>query len=384
MQICFKALSCALRPRLIPWLLLAVVVVLYCNSSEKILKPLPVEKNIVLVDRYHYPPCVPEQPMPTAIIVNQERRQYPNCAATEICCINWTSFYQHPSPQPRGDTTQSTSRKDPTSCLRLLLIVIFNFPFFDNIPVIEELYGEVFTKIVYYSDEERSDLGVHGVPINKGFFQHIAVANAMHRYPDYDGYLWIGDDVFLNYAVIFNKMNFSKVWTDQADEAYFCLFANASGYRWEHWSEPMGKAATLEAYDCLPTVYRDRFPERLNCHHCAINNPADVGYIPQRFRKQFLDLAYIFRQVIFEVAVPTLVRVMTDSADDVMTFRHSVYVWGNQENKSAIVRQQWNTKAEFLHPVKFSDPENLNVLIRWQLEGRKMHPTLPDVCGGTT
>ena len=77
--------------------------------------------------------------------------------------------------------------------------------------MIEELYGEVFTKIVYYPHKERSDLGVHGVPINKGFFQHIAVANAMHRYLDYDGYLWIGDDVFLNYAVIFNKMNFSKV-----------------------------------------------------------------------------------------------------------------------------------------------------------------------------
>ena len=100
----------------------------------------------MLVNRYHYPPCVPEQPMPTTLVVNQEQRQYPDCAATEICCINWTSFYQHPSPQPRGDTTQSTSRKDPATCLRLLLIVIFNFPFFDNIPVIEELYGEVFTK----------------------------------------------------------------------------------------------------------------------------------------------------------------------------------------------------------------------------------------------
>ena len=142
------------------------------------------------------------------------------------------------------------------------------------------------------------------------------------------------------------------------------------------------RAATLKAYDCLPTVYRDRFPERLNCHHCAINNPADVGYIPQRFRKQFLDLAYIFRQVIFEVAVPTLVRVMTDSADDVMTFQHCVYVWGSHDNKSAIVRQQWNTNTEFLHPVKFSDSENLNMLISWQFEGRKMHSTLPDVCWG--
>ena len=94
--------------------------------------------------------------------------------------------------------------------------------------MIEKLCGEVFTNIVYYSDVERSDLGVHGVPFNHGVFQHIAVADAMHRYPDYGGYLWIGDDVFLNHALLFNKMNFSKVWVDGVDKAYLCLFADCT------------------------------------------------------------------------------------------------------------------------------------------------------------
>ena len=340
-----------------------------------------VKRQLALkMDYYHYPPCVPEPPSSiTSDLNHQERKHYPDCASPEICCTNWTSFYQPLSSQPRGGNTnfKSESRRKPSSCLRLLLIVNFNSEFFGNIPVIEKLYREVFTKIVYYSDVEHSDLGVHGVPFNHGVFQHIAVADAMHRYPDYDGYLWIGDDVFLNHALLFNKMNFSKVWIDGNDKSYMCLFADASLYGPGHWLRNWGKAATAEAYDCLPNVYRDRFPERLNCHHCATNNAADVGYIPQRYRKQFMELAYVFRHVLFEIAIPTLVRVMTDEADDIMTFRHSVYVWEDPWNKSAIVRQHWNTNVAFMHPVKFSDPENLKMLTPWQMEVRKIYPTLP-------
>ena len=211
----------------------------------------------------------------------------------------------------------------------------------------------------------------------------MAVADAMHRYPDYDGYLWIGDDVFLNHALLFNKMNFSKVWIDVADKAYLCLFADASQYNLGHWWRNWGKAATAEAYACLSTVYKNRFPERLNCHHCAINNAADVGYIPKRYRTQFLELAFVFRHVLFEIAIPTFIRVITDEADDIMTFQHSVYVWENPWNKSAIVRQHWNTNVEFMHPVKFSDPENLKMLIPWQLEVCKIYPSSPiGVCQG--
>ena len=340
---------------------------------------LPAKSKVALVDRYYYAPCVPGPKSNITLDLNhQQRKHYPDCASPEICCTNWTSFYQ-----PHGGNTnvKSESRREPSSCLRLLLIVIFNSEFFENIPVIEKLYGEFFTKIVYYSDVEHSDLGVHGVPFNHGVFQHIAVADAMHRYPDYDGYLWIGDDVFLNHALLFKKMNFSKVWVDGVDKAYLCLFADASQYNLGHWWKTMGKAATAEAYACLPAVYKNRFPERLNCHHCATNNAADVGYIPKRYRAQFLELAFVFRHVFFEIAIPTFVRVITDEADDVMTFQHSVYVWENPWNKSAIVRQHWNTNVEFMHPVKFSDPENLKMLIPWQLEVRKIYPTSPiDVC----
>ena len=345
---------------------------------------LSAKRKLVLADYYHYAPCVPGPPSNVTLDLNhQQRKTYPDCASPESCCTNWTSFYRRLSSQRHGNNTnvKSEARREPSSCLRLLLIVIFNSEFFKNIPVIEKLYGEFFTNIVYYSDVEHSDLGVHGVPSNHGVFQHIAVADAMHRYPDYDGYLWIGDDVFLNHALLFNKMNFSKVWIDGADKAYLCLFADASQYNLGHWLKEMGKVATAEAYACLPNVYRDRFPERLNCHHCATNNAADVGYIPQRYRTQFLELAYVFRHVLFEIAIPTLVRVMTDEADDVMTFQHSVYVWENPWNKSAIVRQHWNTNVEFMHPVKFSDPENLKMLTPWQLEVRTIYPKLPiDVC----
>ena len=410
MSVRFKDLCCASRPQLLLLVVLLVTLVygVLLNRSTRSLSVtkfpgyVPVSKStstssvtsstssvetkLVLVDRYHYAPCVPGQPSNITLDLNHHvRKHYPDCASPEICCTNWTSFYQPLSSQPRGGNTnvKSESRREPSSCLRLLLIVIFNSEFFENIPVIEKLYGEVFTKIVYYSDVEHSDLGVHGVPFNHGVFQHIAVADAMHRYPDYDGYLWIGDDVFLNHAVILNKMNFSKVWIDGADTAYLCLFADASQYNLGHWLRNWGKAATAEAYACLPTVYENRFPERLNCHHCAINNAADVGYIPKRYRTQFLELAFVFRHVLFEIAIPTFVRVMTDEADDVMTFQHSVYVWENPWNKSAIVRQHWNTNAEFMHPVKYSDPENLKMLIPWQMEARKIYPTSPiDVCEG--
>ena len=154
---------------------------------------LSAKRKLVLADYYHYAPCVPGQPSNVTLDLNHHaRKHYPECASPEICCTNWTSFYQPLSSLPHGGNTnfKSESRREPSSCLRLLLIVIFNSEFFENIPVIEKLYGEFFTKIVYYSDVEHSNLGVHGVTFNHGVFQQIAVADAMHRYPDYDGYLW--------------------------------------------------------------------------------------------------------------------------------------------------------------------------------------------------
>ena len=307
------------------------------------------------------------------------RNAYPLCGLQSTCCSDWDEFYKPLRPGTLGDGAKPphSTRKDTSTCMRLLLIVIFNSPFFENIPIIEELYSDVVTKIVYYSDKEVANIGVHGVPVKNGFFQHRAISDAMHRYPDYDGYLWIGDDVFWNHAATFSKMNASRVWMFPREGRLLCFSKEASIYGKFHWAQLYGKVEFVKAYNCLPRVYQYRFLERLGCNYCAVNGASDIGYVPKRYRPLFMELAYIFRHVFFELAIPSMLLLMPDEATDIEQLQGGIYAWGDPATKPERERQLWKPSTEFVHPVKLSSLEQRRDVAYWTKRALNEYPSMP-------
>lgn len=295
------------------------------------------------------------------------------CRLSAQCCQDWSKFY---SELPERDKSANSVGSPPDSrqkssesvkgCVRLLLIVIFNSPFLQNVKLINGLYGDVFTKIVFYSDVEDRHLGVHQVPLMNGFFQQFAVAKAMHQYPDFDGYLWIGDDVFFNYPTSFGTLNVSRVWAFPHERPARCFNAPAEMDPYFHWKQSYGKEESIRAFNCLAEEYRQRAMERFDCQRCMVKGGSDIGFVPQRFRRRFLDLAYIFRNVFFEIAFPTILPLIVDSPEaDIDYFQNGLYLWGDPGTKPLRARRLWKPSVEFVHPVKLSNSGQRDDIQNW-------------------
>ena len=56
--------------------------------------------------------------------------------------------------------------------------------------------------MVVYGPKDDDLHEVVGVDIQNGFLFHRALVHAMLTYRDYDGYFWIGDDVYINYPMV--------------------------------------------------------------------------------------------------------------------------------------------------------------------------------------
>ena len=243
---------------------------------------------------------------------------------------------------------------------RLLLIVIFNSDvFFENAQFIRGLYKNAFSKVVFYSTSGNKANGIRKSPrLLMGYKQHIAISQAMMEYPEYDGYWWIGDDVLLNYPYLFSTMNFSKVWTTKREKVRGRVFPspgqNFADDEWLHWNQWYAMPAVQHLYMCLRPKYIERMRAAFKCSHCVAYMGSDVGYIPSRFVEPFLELAFVFRNVMHEITLPTILRLMVpDLKKDVFEdYGQFLYIW--QGNRFAQIRDFWDTETTFAHPIKFS------------------------------
>lgn len=243
---------------------------------------------------------------------------------------------------------------------RLLLIVIFNGDFYNNVDFIRSLYKEAFSKVVFYSQAGNKEHDVRASPkLWGGYKQHITVAQAMMEFPGYDGYWWIGDDVLLNFPYLFSSMDLEKVWTTRREldkgRVFPAVNQSFADNAWVHWNTWYGMEAVQKLYRCFRPVYVQRMPAALSCSHCVVYMGSDVGYIPRRFVEEFLELSFVFRDVLHEISLPTILRLMVpkmkkDVFEDFDTF---LYVW--EGDRFPQIRQAWHVNTSFAHPLKFSE-----------------------------
>lgn len=238
----------------------------------------------------------------------------------------------------------------------ILLIINYTFAYYQSIPLLKKIYQPYFgDNIVFYGEQQYPD--VIRYTIRYGQLSYLTVADAIKRYPGYDGYLFLMDDCILN-TWLLHDLDKSKIWFAQnicthaeiGKTINSTLGKKASTWMW--WtSEQCGYQQTINALKKLKKKYKRQLTANLGKDN-ILASFSDIAYIPARYAKKFTKLANTFgkEQVFLEIAFPTIVHCLADKKDIIFLPGTGSY------DKSPL--QTYDPKVFFNHPVKLSKEEN--------------------------
>lgn len=265
---------------------------------------------------------------------------------------------------------------------KLLLVIVFNSPYHQNIGVLEALYRDHFPNMVYCSqvknyDRLLQDIAKGPIPLRVpnvsfinitsagGYFGYECPIRAIEmNYGDLDGYVILGDDV------LFNFWNLNSV-PDLTDSAHIQspLWVNRTLTKigWQWWPLKIGKQATDKAFaeleamalkDVDPTrkgLFRE-FLENRKKVNLTTNNisrgVADFYHIPRGAAPLFAEVARLFlkHQVFLEIAVPTITVSLHPRPFSKTISGKSL--WGGKPRSSPI--KFFDPVFHYLHPLKLT------------------------------
>ena len=96
---------------------------------------------------------------------------------------------------------------------RMLLAINFNFPFYQNIPILQKLYEPIFKKVIFcgYKKEPKYRDVLLVVKENSGFQGYVCLIKSIEKHATgFLGYFYTNDDVLLNYWNL--NYNPHKIW----------------------------------------------------------------------------------------------------------------------------------------------------------------------------
>jgi len=226
---------------------------------------------------------------------------------------------------------------------RLLLVITFNLPHYEVIPLLELLYRSVFPHILYCGPTPLDTasipaLGAYRIsfityeqwPVHRvpGSMNYQCAIQAVRLNFAVDGLLFASDDVLL-LPVPLSRLSADRVWFVPANEIRIgdletlreCHLGMCDFHpRWDWWAAY--RTATVEALSrmeqlartssllrhCLSTLRQrngvGRSQTRVNGAY------SDVFHIPSRIAHEFADISEIFADsgVFLEIAVPTVLQ----------------------------------------------------------------------------
>ena len=111
----------------------------------------------------------------------------------------------------------------------------------------------------------------------------VTIIQAMKDHPGYDGYLWIGDDVWINYPQLLSEMSLDKIWLYKQNASNFLDPKRFLNDTWRNWGKAFGLPAVRKHYHKIPPQFRRRSKGAFGDENKVICVNSDVGYIPRRF-----------------------------------------------------------------------------------------------------
>ncbi|ESO87876.1 hypothetical protein LOTGIDRAFT_62788, partial [Lottia gigantea] len=261
-------------------------------------------------------------------------------------------------------TTKSLASKTYPN---ILLIIVFNFPIYDNIPYLQLMYGVKFSHIVYCgnsleaylksSKKLRFSVSFLEVDVHRGYFFEKCLSVAMKMNHKVKGYLLIGDDTLLNSWNI-PSLPLDKLWFHQHE---LLLRDKSSGWHW--WNKEMGNTVFNKTWEYLlqqsltdPSKeqiinsYMTRLEKATGSNLGLYHGASDIVYIPIRFKSQAIYLFDVFskHKVFMEISIPSVVFGLDDKANIVNLAGQYLWYDGKREH----VPELFRADQIFLHPVK--------------------------------
>jgi hypothetical protein len=232
---------------------------------------------------------------------------------------------------------------------RTLLIINYNHPHYQSIDFIRKIYSKAFPNIVFYGEEPHPSMIQY--KHHFGWYCQNVIADAMVRWPDFEGYLCLQDDCFMNYWN-YGRLDKGKIWLHH-DANYFNI-NSANGNGWSWWDKDCGRTAILRTYPILPPFYKEILIRNVG-NNCVIGGATDMVYIPARLKNDFITLVPLFDQVFVELAIPTILSCL----EDCQKWECLNYFWGCQN-----LNQQFSSELDWIHPIKFSNPNNQGFILK--------------------
>ena len=266
----------------------------------------------------------------------------------------------------------------------ILLVVVFNHHewFSRTLEFTEILHRKFFPNIVYCSDscdqrcfsklskELKYEVTFLRAHIADGTYGHNCLSQAARMNYNVTGYLVTGDDDLINTWHLQN-LDKTKPWFTER-----FIFNCIEGTSWGYWYYEKPKVLPLLEY--LKEHYKDdqyrhmpilqKFFQRktanLGQEDMCVRAVSDLYYIPRKYIQEIIVLFDFFseRKVFQEVAIPVTLYGVFDMKD-------SVYLNGTQcwaEDRKHV----WDFYRQndiYLHPMKFSYPENVDQLCKIHL-----------------
>ncbi|XP_067649693.1 uncharacterized protein [Haliotis asinina] len=259
----------------------------------------------------------------------------------------------------------------------IVLIVVFNYPHYENLQFLEAMYGMHFPHIVYCGDNKtkfHTYAKLHPKPLtfmevdhkHGTFFQHCLI-QVMKMQFRVDGYLYIGDDVLLNVWNI-HKMPLNKIWVYRGKVVQ--LSKKEVGHNVEH--PIIGMPAYKAGLQALKAVDRHRYDSFTRM--LFINSKkrdgfyigsSDIHYVPERYKVDALYyLEHFSRFHLFaELIFPTVCRGI-EKLENLFMMSGSYFEVGPVSK----AKKYFNKDHLFCHTVKISKTISVSEGLRFYCE----------------
>lgn len=212
----------------------------------------------------------------------------------------------------------------------ILLVVVFNKPHFENIPLIEILYRPFFLHILYcgpgsvemsFEHYDFRYLSYTETPKGHypGSFNYECMVSAMTMNYTVKGYLFLADDTLWSVHKV-PSLNKSSIWYLPKHVISVGNISLDPPPSWNShaWGFRLYQTQVQNALRRMELEYSTnsvvgqcyRTLQAVNGgKHMVSGNLADVYYIPQRLAAQFAEVGLLFleEKVFLEIAVPTII-----------------------------------------------------------------------------
>ena len=287
---------------------------------------------------------------------------------------------------------------------RILLVINFSKPIYSTIPILRELYGPIYKKIVFCGPKGNNDEDILRVVENNGYQGYICLVKAIEIHPTgYDGYFYTNDDVLLN----FWNLNFDpqKIWIGKriSTKSFHRFNQHHTPKEWPWWTNRQRAAERCQkAYTEIQKLVAS-MPQNGVCNHLKVKNSSpnnihkkdhhcknvwrdnlkmfqenthfsksktvclvgrsDVFYIPSKFKEAFNRIASIYfkEKVFLETAVPTILNYL-DRKDNFLNLKgmyyNDFYGYSKEYYNGRAFLKTYSSDLTFSHPFKLSKTLN--------------------------